>query len=245
MTRSLRWQVSAIAAAAAGAICVAQAQSTDPAMQAQPAVEASTTDAAAYGTPPAMPEAASEADVQATLQAEADARSTDANAAAEPTTPRASTAYSAAAPMAADQPTTVVIVPTQVDQSAVQAKAWAALEAEPVTREDVATEAAYANQNGLIARGELSIVGEDKGTAHVEQADQARHARSTQQYLARLDTKHQQFFAVEQDRLNQLALQEQQRQQALAAQQAAQEQQLAAQQQAQPMQPTQPTQPTQ
>jgi hypothetical protein len=236
MTRSLRWQLSAIAAGAAGAICVAQAQSTDPAMQAQPAAAA---DAATYGTPPAMPEAASEADVQATLQAEADARSTDANAAAEPTAQRASTAYTAAAPMAADQPTTVVIVPTQVDQSAVQAKAWAALEAEPITREDVATEAAYANKNGLIARGELSIVGEDKGTAHVEQADQARHARSTQQYLARLDTKHQQFFAVEQDRLNQLALQEQQRQQALAAQQAAQEQQLAAQQQAQPTQPTQ------
>ena len=91
-------------------------------------------------------------------------------------------------------------------------------------------------RDGLIARGEMSIVGEDKGTAYVEQADQARHARSTQQYLAKLDVKHQQFFAVEQERLNQLALAEQQRQQALAAQQAAQQQQLAQQQQSQPTQ---------
>jgi hypothetical protein len=224
MTRSLRWQLSAIAAAAAGVICVAQAQSTDP------AVATSTTDAA-YGAPAAMPEPATEAAVQATLQSEADARSAEPTAAAEPAAARS--------PMAAapEQSTTVVIVPTQVDQSAVQAKAWAALEAEPITREEVASEAAYANQNGLIARGELSIVGEDKGTAQVEQADQARHARSTQQYLAKLDTKHQQFFAVEQERLNQLALAEQQRQQALAAQQAAQQQQMA--QQAEPAQPTQ------
>lgn len=230
MTRSLRWQLSAIAAAAAGVICVAQAQSTDPAV-------ATTTDAA-YGTPAAMPQPATEAAVQATLQSEADARSAEATAAAEPSATR-SPAYTAGTPAAAapEQATTVVIVPTQVDQSAVQAKAWAALEAEPITREEVASEAAYANQNGLIARGELSIVGEDKGTAQVEQADQARHARSTQQYLAKLDTKHQQFFAVEQERLNQLALAEQQRQQALAAQQAAQQQQMA--QQAEPAQPTQ------
>jgi hypothetical protein len=230
MTRSLRWQLSAIAAAAAGVICVAQAQSTDP------AVATSTTDAA-YGAPAAMPEPATEAAVQATLQSEADARSAEPTAAAEPAAAR-SPAYTAGTMAAApEQSTTVVIVPTQVDQSAVQAKAWAALEAEPITREEVASEAAYANQNGLIARGELSIVGEDKGTAQVEQADQARHARSTQQYLAKLDTKHQQFFAVEQERLNQLALAEQQRQQALAAQQAAQQQQMA--QQAEPAQPTQ------
>jgi hypothetical protein len=231
MTRSLRWQLSAIAAAAAGVICVAQAQSTDPAM-------ATTTTDAAYGTPAAMPEPATEAAVQATLQSEADARSAEATAAAEPAATRP-LAYTAGTPMAAapEQSTTVVIVPTQVDQSAVQAKAWAALEAEQITREEVASEAAYANQNGLIARGELSIVGEDKGMIHVEQADQARHARSTQQYLAKLDTKHQQFFAVEQERLNQLALAEQQRQQALAAQQAAQQQQMA--QQAEQAQPTQ------
>lgn len=241
MSRSLRWQLTAIAAAAAGAICVAQAQSTDPALQVQPAVEASTAEAT-LNTPAAMPEAApSEADVQSTLQSEADARRAEGSAAAEPAAaaaPRRSTVYSAGAPMTAqaEQPTTIVVVPTQVDQSAVQAKAWAALEAEPVTREEVAAEAAYANKNGLIARGEMSIVGEDKGTAYVEQADQARHARSTQQYLAKLDTKHQQFFAVEQERLNQLALAEQQRQQALAAQQAAQQQQLAQQQQSQPTQ---------
>ena len=240
MSRSLRWQLTAIAAAAAGAICVAQAQSTDPALQVQPAVEASTADAT-LNTPAAMPEAApSEADVQSTLQSEADARRAEGSAAAEPAAaaPRRSTVYSAGAPMTAqaEQPTTIVVVPTQVDHAAVQAKAWAALEAEPVTREEVAAEAAYANKNGLIARGEMSIVGEDKGTAYVEQADQARHARSTQQYLAKLDTKHQQFFAVEQERLNQLALAEQQRQQALAAQQAAQQQQLAQQQQSQPTQ---------
>ena len=240
MSRSLRWQLTAIAAAAAGAICVAQAQSTDPALQVQPAVEASTAEAT-LNTPAAMPEAApSEADVQSTLQSEADARRAEGSAAAEPAAaaPRRSTVYSAGAPMTAqaEQPTTIVVVPTQVDQSAVQAKAWAALEAEPVTREEVAAEAAYANKNGLIARGEMSIVGEDKGTAYVEQADQARHARSTQQYLAKLDVKHQQFFAVEQERLNQLALAEQQRQQALAAQQAAQQQQLAQQQQSQPTQ---------
>lgn len=239
MTRSLRWQLTAIAAAAAGAICVAQAQSADPALQMQPAVEASTADAT-LGTPATVPETApSEADVQATLQSEADARRAEGTAAAEPAAPapKRSTVYSAGAPMTAqaDQPTTIVIVPTQVDQSAVQAKAWAALEAEPTSREEVAAEAAYANKNGLIARGEMSIVGEDKGTAYVEQADQARHARSTQQVLAKLDVKHQQFFAVEQERLNQLALAEQQRQQALAAQQAAQQQQLA-QQQAQPTQ---------
>lgn len=239
MTRSLRWQLTAIAAAtAAGAICVAQAQSADPALQAAPAAEVATTDTA-MPAPAAMPEqAATEADVQATLQSEADARRAEGTAAAEPAAPKRATVYSAGAPMTAqaDQPTTIVVVPTQVDQSAVQAKAWAALEAEPVTREDVAAEAAYANKNGLIARGEMSIVGEDKGTAYVEQADQARHARSTQQYLAKLDTKHQQFFAVEQERLNQLALAEQQRQQALAAQQAAQQQQLAQQQQSQPTQ---------
>ena len=238
MTRSLRWQLTAIAAAtAAGAICVAQAQSADPALQAQPAAEVATTDTA-MPAPTAMPEpAASETDVQATLQSEADARRAEGTAAAEPAAPKRATVYSAGTPMTAqaDQPTTIVVVPTMVDQSAVQAKAWAALEAEPITREEVAAEAAYANKNGLIARGEMSIVGEDKGTAYVEQADQARHARSTQQYLARLDTKHQQFFAVEQERLNQLALAEQQRQQALAAQQAAQQQQLA-QQQSQPTQ---------
>jgi hypothetical protein len=232
MTRSLRWQITAIAAAAAGAICVAQAQSADPAMPTQPAVEASTADAT-LNTPATVPQAApSEADVQATLQSEAEARRVEATAAAEPAAPKRAATYTAGAPMTAqaDQPTTIVIVPTQVDQSAVQAKAWAALEAEPTTREEVAAEAAYANKHGLIARGEMSIAGEDKGTAYVEQADQARHARSTQQYLAKLDVKHQQFFAVEQERLNQLALAEQQRQQALAAQQAAQQQQLAQQQ---------------
>ena len=237
MSRSLRWQFTAIAAAAAGAICVAQAQSADPALQMQPAVEASMADAA-LPPPAALPEpAATEADVQATLQSEADARrAEDTTAAAEPAAPKGAAAYAAGAPMTAqaEQPATIVVVPTQVDQSAVQAKAWAALEAEPVTREEVAAEAAYANKNGLIAHGEMSIVGEDMGTAYVEQADQARHARSTQQVLAKLDVKHQQFFAVEQDRLNQLALAEQQRQQALAAQQAAQQQQLA--QQSQPTQ---------
>jgi hypothetical protein len=238
MTRSLRWQLTAIAAAAAGAICVAQAQSADPALQAPPAADA--TMAAPAVTTEAAP---SETDVQATLQSEADARRAEGTAATEPAgaeaaAPKRATVYSAGAPMTAqaEQPTTIVVVPTQVDQSAVQAKAWAALEAEPITREEVAAEAAYANKNGLIARGEWSIAGEDKGTAYVEQADQARHARSTQQYLAKLDTKHQQFFAVEQERLNQLALAEQQRQQALAAEQAAQQQQLAAQQ---PLQPTQ------
>lgn len=237
MTRSLRWQLTAIAAAAAGAICVAQAQSADPALQTPPAAEATadTTMAAPAVTTESTP---SEANVEATLQSEADARRVEGTAAAEPAAPKRATVYSAGAPMTAqaEQPTTIVVVPTQVDQSAVQAKAWAALEAEPITREEVAAEAAYANKNGLIARGEMSIVGEDKGTAYVEQADQARHARSTQQVLAKLDTKHQQFFAVEQERLNQLALAEQQRQQALAAQQAAQQQQLAAQQ---PLQATQ------
>ena len=237
MTRSLRWQLTAIAASAAGAICVAQAQSADPALQMQPAAEVATTDTALPAPATTAEPAATETDVQATLQSEADARRVEGTAAAEPAAPKRATVHSAGAAMTAqaEQPTTIVVVPTQVDQSAVQAKAWAALEAEPTTREEVAAEAAYANKNGLIARGEMSIVGEDKGTAYVEQADQARHARSTQQYLARLDTKHQQFFAVEQERLNQLALAEQQRQQALAAQQAAQQQQLA-QQQSQPTQ---------
>lgn len=232
MTRSLRWKLSAIAAATAtaGVIGLAHAQITDstPAVEAQATAEPA---AEAYGAAPAMPEAATEADVSASMQTEAQAP-VDATATAEPAK-RSATVYSATP--AVEQPSTIVVVPTVVDQQAVQNKAWAALEAEPITREDVASEAAYANKNGLIARGEMSIVGEDKGTAYVEQADQARHARSTQQHLAKLDAKHQQFFAVEQERLNQLALAEQQRQQALAAEQAAQQQQMAQQQ-------TQPTQ---
>ena len=230
MIRSLRWQLSAIAAAAAGVICVAQAQSADPAIQAEP-----TAAAEAMALPDATPEpAATEADVQATMQREAEARSTDPSAAAEPAAPGRTAPYTAGAPAAAQaqaQTSTIVVVPTQVDQNAIAEKAWAAVEAEQITREEVAAEAAYANKNGLIARGELSIVGEDKGTAYVEQADQARHARATQQYMAKVDARHQQFAAAEQERLNQLALAEQQRQQALAAEQAAQQQQLAQQEQ--------------
>jgi hypothetical protein len=221
MTRQLRWQLGAIAAAAAGLLAVAQAQIADTSTESQVTAEA----------PAVMSEPATEADVKAVMDNE-QVLSTMPAAPVDPVATPSAAPVTAAAPVV-EQPTQIVVVPTTVDQAAVAAKAWATVEAMPITREDVVAEAVYANQNGLIPRGELSIVNEDKGSAYVEQADQARHARSTQQYMARLDAKHQQFFAVEQERLNQLALQEQQRQQALAAQQA-QQQQLA--QQAQPTQ---------
>lgn len=224
--RTLLWQLGAVAAAAS-LMGIAQAQSD----QATAPTEASASVLDQYEAANARNgmDQQSDTTVDASMNA-ATETTADTSAAATDTA-----APDPAAPKAQDQ--TVVVVPTTVDQVAVYNKAWAAVEEMPTTRDEVVAEAVYANQNGLITRGEAGAVNEDKGIGAVEQADQTRIARSTEMYMAKVDAKRQQFAAQEQERLNQLALQEQQRQQQLAQQQQqAQQQEQAL---AQPQQPQQ------
>ncbi|NRF69023.1 hypothetical protein HLB44_18680 [Aquincola sp. S2] len=219
MTRKTLWQLSAIAAAAT-VMGIAQAQSDNSVAANEVIVEQRVaTEAKEMAAEPVMtPE-------QAATYATTEATTTSPSI--TETTITTTTTTTTSVP----QSTTIVVVPTQVDHVVVAAKAWAAVEAEPTTREEVVSEAVYANKNGLIPRGEMNAANEDKGTIYLEMGDQARHERSTKQYYAKVDSRHQQFAAAEQERLNQLALQEQQRQQALAAEQAQQQQQLAQQEQ--------------
>lgn len=211
MNRKTLWQITAIASAAA-LFGIAQAQSD------------TSTSAAPMTTEDRVAAEAVEMAAQPVVTADQAQTTVDINA--QPVATDATTTT--------PQSTTIVIVPTQVDHTAIHAKAWSAWEAESatVTREDVNAEARYAMQNGLIPRGEIGTVHEDKGSMGPELADQARHERSTQQVYAKVESRYQQMAAAEQERLNQLALAEQQRQQALAEQQ--QQQALA-----QPQQPQQ------
>jgi hypothetical protein len=218
MNRKTLWQITAIASAAA-LVGIAQAQSD------------TSTSAAPMTTEDRVAAEAAEMAAQPVVTPDAAASQTTVDTSAQ-------TAAGDATASSVPQSTTIVVVPTQVDHAAVHAKAWSAWEAEsatPVTREDVVAETHYAMQNGLIPRGEIGTVNEDKGSMGPELADQARHERSTQQVYAKVESRYQQMAAAEQERLNQLALAEQQRQQALAAQQ--QQQALA-----QPQQPQQPQQ---
>ena len=230
MTRKTLWQLSAIAAAA-GLICVAQAQSTDTTTESQAAPEAT------------MP-AASEADVQAVLNNEqATVPPVDATAGetvlntvpadtssigSHPALPaKRSVQVAAAAPA---QQVSLEPEPLPVIVSAADL---------PPTREDVKAEALYANKHGLIPHGELSMVDEDKSGLRVERAETNRIARAETIRLAQVASATEVAMQGWQARENarQLALQQQEqaRQQAVAqaaadaaAQQAQQDQVAAA-----------------
>ena len=230
MTRKTLWQLSAIAAAA-GLICVAQAQSTDTTTESQAAPEAT------------MP-AASEADVQAVLNNEqatvppVDATAGEtvlntvpadtSNIGSHPALPaKRSVQVAAAAPA---QQVSLEPEPLPVIVSAADL---------PPTREDVKAEALYANKHGLIPHGELSMVDEDKSGLRVERAETNRIARAETIRLAQVASATEVAMQGWQARENarQLALQQQEqaRQQAVAqaaadaaAQQAQQDQVAAA-----------------
>ncbi|HSW07259.1 hypothetical protein [Aquabacterium sp.] len=179
MTRTHLWQLGAIAAAA-GLICVAQAQTSDTSANNQAAAESAMAD------PFAAPEkwsdtSPTEADVQAVLEADATSTTTDANAPAEPSSEPATAAMPSRKSNHA-----VVVTPSAAP--AAEAAPVAAIEP-PITREEVIAEAVYANRHGLIPRGEMAMVDEDKGTQWAEKADVARIARAEQTRLARLETQ--------------------------------------------------------
>lgn len=229
MTRKTLWQLSAIAAAA-GLICVAQAQSTDTTTESQ-------------ATPEATMPAASEADVQAVLNADQQATVPPVDTAAGETVLNTVPADSSTAS------STAMPARRSVQVAAAAPAQQVALEPEPLpvivsaadlppTREDVKAEAKYANQHGLIPHGELSMVDEDKSGMRVERGEANRIARAETIRLAQVasatEVAMQQWQARENARQLALQQQEQQRQAAVAqaaadaAAQQAQQDQVAA-----------------
>lgn len=153
MTRQHRWQLAALAAAAS-LICVAQAQiaepGTEPELQPAPGTEiveqATPAEAAATPAPPAEPAPAESTPSQ------------PVQAAAPEATPRVIVSPGGTGPAVQAAPAT---------------PAPAVAEVPAVQRADVIAEAIYANEHGLIPRGELAMVHEDKGTLWAEQMAQA------------------------------------------------------------------------
>lgn len=229
MTRKTLWQLSAIAAAA-GLICVAQAQSTDTSTEVPAAAEAT------------MP-AASEADVQAVLnneQATVPPVDTAAGETVLNTVPADSSTTSGTAMPARRSVQVVAAAPAQqVSMEPEPLPVIVSAADLPPTREDVKSEALYANKHGLIPHGELSMVDEDKSGLRVERAEANRIARAETIRLAQVasatEVAMQQWQTRENARQLALQQQEQARQQALAqaaadsaAQQAQQDQVAAA-----------------
>lgn len=210
MTRKTLWQLSAIAAAA-GLICVAQAQSTDTSTEVQAAPEATMA-------------APSEKDVQSVLndqQATVPAVDTAAGETVLNTVPAdSSTAGSTAAPVRRSVHVAAAAPAQQVSLEPEPLPVIITASDLPPTREDVKAEAKYANQHSLIPRGEMSMVDEDKSGMRVERAEANRIARAESIRLAQVaaatEVAMQQWQARENARQLALQQQEQQRQMALA-----------------------------
>jgi hypothetical protein len=243
MTRKTLWQLSAIAAAA-GLICVAQAQTTDTSAESQAAPEATMSDAwsVPYGSTEAAP---SETDVQAVLNAEQQATVPPVDTAAGETVlntvPADSSTASSSAMPAKRSVHVAAAAPAPAQQVSLEPEPLPVIVSAadlPPTREDVKAEAKYANQHGLIPHGELSMVDEDKSGMRVERGEANRIARAETIRLAQVasatEVAMQQWQARENARQLALQQQEQQRQAAVAqaaadaAAQQAQQDQVAA-----------------
>lgn len=218
MTRKTLWQLSAIAAAA-GLICVAQAQTADTtSADAQAVPEATMSEAWAvpYGSTEAAP---SETDVQAVIANDSQATVPPVDTAsgetmlntvpANSTMPaKRSVQVAAAAPaqQVALEPEPLPVIVSAADL--------------PPTREDVKAEAKYSNQHYLIPRGEMSMVDEDKSGMRVERGETNRIARAETIRLAQVATATKiamdQWQAREDARQLALRQQEEQRAQAVA-----------------------------
>lgn len=225
MTRKTLWQLSAIAAAA-GLICVAQAQTADTNSadsQAVPEATMSEAWAVPYGSTEAAP---SETDVQAVIAADSQAtvppvdtasgetmlNTVPANSTTASTMPaKRSIQVAAAAPA---QQVSLEPEPLPVIVSAADL---------PPTREDVKTEAKYSTQHYLVPRGEMSMVDEDKSTMRVERGESNRIARAETIRLAQVATATKIAMDQWQTRENarQLALRQQEEQRAQAVAEAA------------------------
>lgn len=163
MTRQRRWQLATLAAAAS-LICVAQAQIA-PALEETPPAQAGTE----LMVPAAEPAEATQtpAPAEPATTAQSTEGSTDTATPAAPATPAA---------MPATPPRVIVSPSPAATAAAATTPAPAAAPepmAAPVTRAQVVAEAIYANEHGLIPRGELAMLHEDKGTLWAEQLAQA------------------------------------------------------------------------
>jgi hypothetical protein len=182
MTRTHLWQLGVISAAA-GLICVAQAEINETSAETQ------LTPASQAVDPSAAPEklsdpSATEAQVQAAPTADASSSSN----ASEAIAPSVRSGEPAAAVMPAKTSgQKVIVAAAAAEPTATSAPAAAAVL--PITREEVIAEAIYANRHGLIPHGEMGVVNEDLGTQWTQKAEQARLARAEQIRVARLETE--------------------------------------------------------
>ena len=181
MTRTHLWQLGVISAAA-GLICVAQAQINETSTEAQLAPASQAVD------PVASPEKLSDSSATETpVQAAPPADASSSSNASEAIAPSVPSGEPAAAVMPAKRGGQQVIVAAAAEPAATPAPAAAA--ALPITREEVIAEAVYANLHGLIPHGEMAVVNEDLGTQWTQKAEQARLARAEQIRVARLETE--------------------------------------------------------
>jgi len=170
------WQLTALALAA-GAFCVAQAQNLGLLTDAEETMEPPEViieQAAAPATPTTE---ATEASSSEEAKPATETSVAPATQAAEPGT---------RAQASAQTGQTVVVTPQTASQPAMPA------EDRPPTREEVVADAIYANTHGLIPRGEVAVLHEDKGMLWAEQMAQSM----SNQQMAKADGSTPQRLAM-------------------------------------------------
>lgn len=165
------WQLTALAVAA-GAFCVAQAQ--NPAMLSDPEESMEPAEVIIEQTPttPAATEAQQSGQEATTPTTSTSESATSTEPVQESSSPAAATPgisprATAPAQGGAANGQTVVVTPQATNLPAMPA------EDRPPTREEVVADAIYANTHGLIPRGEVAVLHEDKGMLWAEQMAQS------------------------------------------------------------------------